>query len=878
MTDQLQSVAIYLSKSYPLAAIPQVIEKLQPSYPKLALLLQNEYNHLLPLSLSEHQQQQLQGMFPSFFLVQKQVISLRECYTYPQMPPALLHYLEQLYTQQHGTEQAYRQVEIALSRIRCWDALRDYYLRYLRRNLYPHATYQETRHKALLLCLRLAPHPTHALQLLLDWLNYPHPPHPTQLGYAILCFDSYGWHEHLIRLLEAIATQELQTHVAEQYQLWLESLRIRVSTQKSAIQDDETTPVGQELQGMQHPDRLEARRLLRQAAQGYATQPSQHEQTIRCWQLLVQENPGDPNTWYDLYATLLPSQQWSILDGVLSRLALSWFPLPTSPHLLPLLLQGLRQNLLPHIDPLPFMLQVWQKQPHNHEWFTQVRDLFIERGQWVVLRQVLQTHVASLEDPLHVQEVLLEHLQQYEQHSLPVEQWLPIGLMAFTFHSKNRALLTKMIHWSLEHPDDHYGLHRILHALAQEGFGSQAFQLQCPSPEAKTETTSSSPSYERMLQHNPHHVEVIHRLRQSALHQRDFGKVLNLYEQELEVQTTSPIRAFLLRSMGEILHGYLRRSQDALTHLRAAQPLMPPDPDLLLSLAEIYEHLQEYRSLVEILQALFPLLPSPQHHPPLLRKLVHISLHPLQDYATATKALSTLLLYHPPVTHSLDLIHKMVQIPAARIPLLTLLYEREKDLPGAELPYIQLEICRNLFLQQRDGDARDRLQTLVETPGIPDELAQQAEDLAAEYAAWPELVISLQRRIQRLEQSPSPHVSPGDLHLQLGNLLEREQPHSEQSLLHYRRAFLFSPQDLLLFERLRSQLYQRGAFAELRMLLHKQAPHVLNHKTAAAMYTQLAMLEHHLHRRQEAMLHLQQAHRLDRESPYIAQLLLAWSQ
>ena len=870
MIDQLHSAAIYLSKHYPPSSIPKLIKKLAHKHPSLAKRLQYEFNQLLSITLSQQHFQPLHEKLPTFFNPKTQIISLRDCYSYPQMPPTLLHFLELLFAQQQGQEKAFRDTEYSLSRIRSWGPLRDFYLRYIQRQEQPSPLQQEARQKALLLATHLAPHPTHALQLLLDWLEHPHAPHPAQLHSIIQRFYQFGWCEHLSQLLQVIAETELLTSKAALYQQAGKELKHRVQQRMFLQHRLNSTPAEKEELATVQTDVYEARWLWMRAAQQYNQNPSQRAQAVRCWRSILTEDLTDPNSWQYLYETLIPVSEWELLDAVLSPIQRHQVLLPSPAWLRYPFLEALRQQQLQHTDPLPFCLQALLQDPKDIQLFAWVTKMLMDRKQWKQLRKVYQLHLVSLDDPLRIQEVLQQLVEMYSQLSL-LEQAVPVALMALTFHPQNRNILAHLVSWSQKMSSQH-PIHRILCTMANEGFGSQAFQLLCP-PSKPAEQPNLK--HERILQKNPQNVEALHRVRQQALEQRDFEKALKLYQHELEMQQAPPARAFLLRSIAELCHFYLQRHTEALHNYRLAQQLTPQDPDLLLSLAELYETRGEYRNLIPTLGKLLNQLPSPQQHPQFLRKIVHVALDHLHDHSTAIQALSDLLLYHPPIHLSLDLIHKIALVEAARPALISLLFEREKELPTQERPFVWLEICRSLFLHNLHREARDWLQRIIELPDAPVHIAQEAEKLAARYLAWPELMMSLQRRILKLEKTPDPSVSLADLYLQLGEL-EQQHKNLKHARTSYRRALLHAPLHPIAFERVRADLYEQGAYTELRILLHKQAPCITNHRIAAATYTQLALLEHHLSQPEDAMIHLQQAQRLDRESSRIAELLHRW--
>ena len=169
MIDQFHSAAISISKHYPISSLPALIQKLQSKNPKLAEKLQQELPYILPVTLSREHFQQLQDKLPTFLDPDTQKISLRDCYIFPHIAPEVLHFLELRYLQQEGQEEGFRNIELSLSRVPAWAALRDFYLRFLHHSSRPSSLHQEARQKALVIATQVAPHPTHALQLVLDW-------------------------------------------------------------------------------------------------------------------------------------------------------------------------------------------------------------------------------------------------------------------------------------------------------------------------------------------------------------------------------------------------------------------------------------------------------------------------------------------------------------------------------------------------------------------------------------------------------------------------------------------------------------------------------------------------------------------------------------
>lgn len=870
MTAQLQSVAIYLSQNYPTSALPVLLDKLEPQHPKLAKRLAEEYAQLLLVDLSDPSDQELRNALPTSLGLSSESISLRDCYTNASMSPAVLGALEHLYDQQQGRQKAFRNTESALSRIRAWESLRDYYLRFLRRCTSPSPLQLEARHKSLLLATRLAPQPSHALHLLLEWLRHPHPPHPLQWQHIIQTFAQNNWNTHLQLLLQEMGEQSLQSSHIRLYKQAAQTLCFRVEQDKYTTSLSTYSAEELEAQAQQQPDWYESRRQLMTAAEQDLSHPERHTHVVRYWRTLLAESPSEITSWNYLFDALIPGQQWAILDAVLTPPLAKIVPLPSSKQLQSELLQALHANKLHRTDPLPFYLQAFLQRPHDIELFHWTTQTLVEREQWRLLRRAFQLHLTKVDDPLYAQETLAHLFSLCSEKQSPGEA-LTIGLMALSFHPQNRRLLTQLIQYSQTLPTEH-ALHRILHALAREGKGSQAFQIQCPPP---IPPQDSIHTFERILQSHPHHIEAIHKVRQHALQQRDSEKALSLYQKELELQAAPPVRAFLLRSMAELLHHTLERSEEALHFLRQAQQITPNDPDLLLSLSDVYEELRDYRQLIPTLGQLLTQMPSPRTHPYFLRKIVLVSLDPLHDYHTAIQALSDLLLYHPPLSHSLDLIQRIARYPKARMLLVNLLAEREQDLSPEEVPYLQLEICRTLFLDHKTSLAQDRLQQFIESPHTPPRLLQEAEHLAAHNKAWTEMFATVQQRIRHAEQNPSASISLAELYLQWGDFW-RYQGREEAALPCYRQALILAPLHPIAFERIRANLYDKGAYSELCILLNKQAPHIQNHQTAAATYTQLALVEKHLHNHNEAMLHLQQAHRLDRQSHRVARLLEMW--
>ncbi|TNE44521.1 MAG: hypothetical protein EP343_30030 [Deltaproteobacteria bacterium] len=870
MAAQLQSVAIYLSQNYPPSVFPRLLEKIEPHYPELARLLVEERQQLLMVDCSGQAHNDLRCALPSSFGIGSEAVALRDCYTYPSISSTLLSALEHLYATQQGHEKAFRNTEVALTRIRAWEPLRDYYLRFLRRCPTPSPLQLEARHKALLLATRLAPQPSHALYLLLEWLRHPHPPHPLQWQHILQTFEENQWYEHLQQLLQELERQSLQESQAKLYHQAAQALHSQVVRDKFAAPLEAFTAEELEVQASKQPDWYEARRQLMEAAQQGLSQTERHALVVRCWRALLAENPTEPSSWHYLFDVLIPREEWDILDTILTSPQTQRVPLPCSQPLQSELLQALHKNKLRHTDPLPFYLQALLQRPHDIELFHWTTQVLVEREQWSTLRKIFRIHLTSIDDPLYVQESLADLFTLCSEKQSPKES-LTLGLMALSFHPQNRRLLTRLIRYSQTLPTEH-ALHSILYALAREGKGSQAFQMQCPPPEPPQDSIHT---FERILQSHPHHIEAIHKVRQHALQQRDYEKALTLYQKELELQSAPPVRAFLLRSTAELLHHSLERSEEALQFLRQAQQITPHDPDLLLSLCDVYEQIRDYRQLIPTLGQLLTQLPSPSTHPFLLRKIVMVSLDPLHDYHTAMQALSDLLLYHPPITHSLDLIQRIVRYPKARMLLVNLLAEREGDLSPQEAPYLRLEICRALFLDHQTSLAQDRLQQLIESPHTPDPVLEEAEHLAAQHNAWMEMFSAVQRRVQRVEQRPDPTTSLAKLYLRWGDLW-RYQEKPEAALPFYHHALVLDPLHPIAFERIRAHLYEQGAYNELRILLNKQAPHIQNHQTAAATYTQLALVEKHLQQHSDAELHLQQAYRLDRQSPRINQLLDEW--
>lgn len=828
MLNYLQVMALY---ERPREEAASLLQKLKLEHPDIATLLEREYILTLSVELSNIARQAVRDMFPSFIGLEKRVIFLRDLYSNVELPPPILIYFEHLYFQQQGEEQAFHNIEDSLAQRQNWSKLRDFYIRYTRCGRLSDLLLK-AKEKVLLLATQLAPHPMHILRLLSDWLEEPITPHPLQLQAAIRCFVHHGWYHHLALLLKKLATHELLNQRVDSYNLVAEQLLQRVRSQAP----QSFTHAALSLQDLEHyiqnkTNCYESRHILRSSTKLYASQPLKLMQIAHCWHSLLLKDIEDAQNWHFFYELLIPNQQWELLDAILSSLPPKEIPLPDEAELRILLLKALLQHQMPNVDPLPFYVRAFVQDPRDTSLFDITIKLLCERKQWKSLRQIYQLYLVHLKHPLEIFETLKSLLSLYQKQLLQFEQAFQICLMALAFYPDDRAMLTQLIDWSHQLPSNH-PVHNILCNLSREGNGSIGFQIHHQAAKAILHPTEldSYRFYTRILQTNPYHIEALHRAREIALRNKRYEDALALYQHELKIQNLPTIRASLLCSMAEIFYRLYQYDQ-ALHTYRLALEQTPQDANILISLAEIYETIGEYRYAISALGKSIDYLPAFHLRIPHLRKIFYIALEQLGDITIALQALRDLF---PLMKFSqiVPLIHKLSSNAMSHLPLLSMLMERKADVEQMYRSWLEIEICRMLFLNNYTPEAHKFLREILEQRRLSRSLLAKIEVLALENQLWAEASLALQKQIDLLTESPRLNISLADLYLRLGDLEYRHYNNLYRATYLYDIGLVYNPTHPAIIERLREYLYVNGAYKELHNFLLEHAPHINLEKRA----------------------------------------------
>jgi tetratricopeptide (TPR) repeat protein len=763
-------------------------------------------------------------------------------------------------------EATFRQIESLLASHENWPALRDFYIRFCERYQLHTPLRKEAQQKALLLSLHVAPHPTHALQLLIDSQQQDPPSLPTMYHtWAIQRLLEHGWLQQL---------HTYQQHTQHKHDLPTTPLHNHPDTQSNtewALPDDPDdllhTIQQQQREAAQETDPYEQRKKQLRIALLLSSSHDSHDTAATYWHEILSQSISDPIVWHQLYELTIPSQRWELLSLILQQFDPRDVVFPTSTRLRLPLLQALEQDLFPGLDPLPLLIHAFQQAPGDHRRFQVLTTILRQRNGWSLLRRVTCVHLAHQQSTqpshnhqrFHSHAYLLSLLHSLQQApNVPPDDIFSTYLQAIAFSPKEDGLLSSLLHWSRTQPATH-NVHHILALLALEGRGSVSFRMRIAQtlsaiPHSQEEAAQL---YRDILEQHPKHIDALQAYRQLSIMRADFREALATIDQEMALQH-EPIKITqLLQHKAQLLYWHLQQPEDALLACQEAIRIMPHNLPALQMMAEILEQLHQPKLLLPVLAQLIMPTEHPETKRYYLQKMLRYALHPLQDYKTALRTIRDLLTFPNTTATCVNAFEQLVHIPQAQMPLLSFLLEREEECKEPFYSQIKLIIIQLLFRQLRFQEARTRLQRFLQHANSSLPLLQETEAITVQHHAWNELATALKQQIQLLLTNPQTNAPIATLYIQLGDLYEQLLDDPNQAQEAYRKALIFDPKDADARERLEAMLHKQGGHAECRDLLASQARQLPRRQGAEAL-VRAALIAYHNQRDTETATKLLQ--------------------
>ncbi len=845
----LLATAFLLQKNPQSPYLDQLLDVLRSKHPHIVQIIEEERSANLWAQLTPEEFTKLNAIFPNYKNLFPKQLSLIYLYQNPYYPRRALFFIEKVLFERHGETNFFLTLERFLSKARLWSPLRDFYVRYLTFAKNPKLRHH-AQQKALLLSTTIAPHPSHALTIIMNMMAHPQELSAELIQWTLSRFAAKKWTVQFTQLLEAIQSSKILGIETEPYRHAIALLSSRHPQTSfdlpSTLSQEEKLQYAQQLATFANhqPDPTLARRYLIQAAKLYADSDPQH--SLDCWQTLLKRFPRSTSLWQELYNFAIPNERWQLLDSLLAPIDEKSLIIPSSSLLLLPLIEALQQNLLPHIDPLPFLIHSFLLAPHNYKRLKILASELSKRKEWLRLQKFYRFHLLSSRDHHSLKKAHLDYAHLLQHHLDDSQQAFRHYLMALSFDPNDQSIYSQLLKCDPTQINIPSFL-SLLHSFALNDQGNLSFQLGV----AKF-----------FLQHTQH-TDYAHQLTEHILQQHP----LNQQAQQIWQQITHTPWP----------HQNLITSTDF------------PLPQIIEDLQEKLQPIVNFVERQKQQQLLLPLfkflsqLPSQQSfRHSLLPKILQLS-YLFEKHEQTLNILHELLSQHDNL-HILDNFIETIKKDPKSPTFLKQLFEQTIPLYNYEnysSAFIRLNLyfIDLLFSLKERHQALQRLQQLLIYPLSPEELSE-LEEITIRFKAFPETAQILYRRIQSLETEEADNPLLPKLYLQLGELWREQLGDPQQALSFYQLAKLFDQEENpLILESLERALEETGDYHQWHQLLLERLPKAADRKEAAALYMKIALLERDkLEQPKLAFLHLKKAFTLDPSATVIHPILRQWAQ